>query len=85
MCVAVTGKVVGLRPGTGISVPGRVDFGRGLAEPVELMMVPEVRVGDWVVVHSGYALRVVDPSRTWSGDSAADLPEVGRLHDDSGL
>ncbi len=81
MCVAVTGKVVGLRPGTGMSVSGRVDFGRGLAEPVEMMMVPEARVGDWVVVHSGYALRVVDSSQVWRQE-AAELPDTGRLPGD---
>jgi hydrogenase expression/formation protein HypC len=38
---------------------GRVDFG-GVAREVSLAFVPEAKVGDYVVVHVGFALSVLD-------------------------
>ncbi len=38
---------------------GRVDFG-GVIREVNLCYVPEVKLGDYVVVHVGFALSVVD-------------------------
>ena len=38
---------------------GRVDFG-GVARDVCLAYVPDVRVGDYVIVHVGFAISVVD-------------------------
>jgi hydrogenase expression/formation protein HypC len=32
----------------------------GLEQRASLMLVPEARVGDWVLVHAGYALNVLD-------------------------
>ena len=38
---------------------GRVDFG-GIVKEVNLALVPEANVGDYVVVHVGYALTKID-------------------------
>ena len=58
MCVAMPGRVtaIGL-PSTGM-VPGVVEFPER-TDSINLLMVPEATVGDYVVVHSGYAIRVV--------------------------
>lgn len=53
MCVAVPGKVVEI---TGTT--GKVDFGGNLLE-VNLGLV-DVEIGDYVLVHAGCALEVVD-------------------------
>ena len=62
MCVAVPGKVVSMGDATEISLPGRVSI-LGVERDVDLVMVPNVEVGDYVVVHSGYAIEIVPGER----------------------
>ena len=62
MCVAVPGKVVSLGDATEISRPARVSI-LGDERDVDLVMVPNVEIGDYVVVHSGYAIEVVPRER----------------------
>ena len=60
MCIAVPGRVMSIGEPSIAMVPGEVTFpDRSLS--VNLVMVPEVSVGDHVVVHSGYAIRIVSP------------------------
>jgi hydrogenase expression/formation protein HypC len=58
MCLAVPGKVLTIA-GTDLDRTGRVSFG-GVVKEVNLAYVPEAVVGDYVVVHVGVALSVVD-------------------------
>jgi len=37
----------------------KVDFGQGVARDVNVMLV-EARVGEYVLVHAGYAIQVID-------------------------
>ena len=62
MCVAVPGKVVAMGDASEISVPAKVSI-LGVERDVDLVMVPDVEVGDYVVVHSGYAIEVVPGER----------------------
>jgi hydrogenase expression/formation protein HypC len=59
MCLAVPGKVLSITEGDELRRAGRVSFG-GVVKEVNLAYVPEARVGDYVVVHVGFALSVVD-------------------------
>ena len=60
MCVAIPGQVLSLEAGTAGSRPALVDLpGRGVV-PVDLILVPEVEAGEYVIVHSGYAVSRVD-------------------------
>ncbi|MGB9907565.1 MAG: HypC/HybG/HupF family hydrogenase formation chaperone [Candidatus Saccharicenans sp.] len=55
MCLAVPGKVVSLeRDGT-----GKVDY-MGTKVLANLTLLPEVKVGDWVIVHAGFAISRLD-------------------------
>jgi hydrogenase expression/formation protein HypC len=54
MCLSVPGQVVELR-NDGELLMGKVDFG-GVAREVCLAYVPDVAVGEYVVVHVGFAL-----------------------------
>ena len=54
MCYAVPGKVVEVKGDIGI-----VDFGNGVRREVMLAMV-DANVGDYVLVHAGYAIKVLD-------------------------
>ena len=59
MCLAVPGKIVSIEGDDPILRDGKVDFG-GLVKRVNLSLVPEARIGDYVVVHVGFALSIVD-------------------------
>jgi hydrogenase assembly chaperone HypC/HupF len=54
MCLAIPGKIVEKQERDGALI-GRVDFGGALRE-VYLDFVPEAEVGDYVIVHVGFAL-----------------------------
>jgi hydrogenase expression/formation protein HypC len=59
MCLAIPGKVLSIEGDDPILRSGRVDFG-GVVKQVNLAYVPEARVGDYVLVHVGFAISVVD-------------------------
>lgn len=60
MCIAVPGRITSIGEPSIAMIPGEVVFpDRDLT--VNLVMVPEAQVGDHVVVHSGYAIRIVSP------------------------
>jgi len=58
MCLAVPGQIVTIE-GEGVLRLGRVSFG-GIVKEVNLAYVPEARIGDYVVVHVGFAISVMD-------------------------
>ncbi len=53
MCLAIPGKIVA----TGAE-SGTVDFG-GVHREISLVFVPEAVTGDWVLVHTGYAMSIL--------------------------
>ena len=57
MCLAIPGRIVGIAEGDGLQRIGTIDIG-GVERDVNLAMVPEAVVGDYVVTHAGFALRV---------------------------
>lgn len=59
MCLGVPGKVVRIDESPLGVATGRVDFG-GVSRDVCLAYVPEVRLGDYVIVHVGFAISTVD-------------------------
>ena len=58
MCLGVPARVVSVADEDGVRM-GRVDFG-GVARKVCLEHVPEAVVGDYVLVHVGFALSKLD-------------------------
>jgi hydrogenase expression/formation protein HypC len=58
MCLAVPGKILNIS-GTDEFRAGRVNFG-GVVKEVSLAYVPEANAGDYVMVHVGFAISVVD-------------------------
>ena len=59
MCLAVPGKIISIEGPDPILRAGKVNFG-GIVKEVSLAYVPEARVGDYVIVHVGFALHTVD-------------------------
>jgi len=60
VCLAIPGRVVEIIDGDGLERRARIDVG-GVEREVSLGMVPEAQVGDHLVSHSGFALRLVEP------------------------
>jgi hydrogenase expression/formation protein HypC len=79
MCLGVPGKVTRVDENPLGMTMGRVNFG-GIVKDVCLAYVPEVQVGDYVVVHVGFAISKVDEEearRTW--DYLREMNELGEL------
>jgi hydrogenase expression/formation protein HypC len=58
MCLALPGRLLEQARQQGVAL-GLVDFG-GVRKQICLELVPEAAPGDWLLVHAGFALRVVD-------------------------
>ena len=59
MCLAIPGKVLSLSGDDPLTRMGRIDFS-GVVKLASLAYVPEVNIGDYVIVHVGFALSKVD-------------------------
>lgn len=59
MCLAVPGKVLSIEGAESILRTGKVQFG-GIVKEVHLAYLPEAKVGDYVIVHVGFAISIVD-------------------------
>lgn len=60
MCLAIPGQITSIA-GDDLSRIGKVNFG-GILKEVSLAYVPQAKIGDYVVVHVGFAISVVDES-----------------------
>jgi hydrogenase expression/formation protein HypC len=80
MCLTIPGKVISIGHSSGLRL-GNVDFG-GTVRLASLDLVPEAQVGDYVMVHVGFAIRRVEAEeaeRTYklvdeTGGIESDLP-----------
>jgi len=59
MCLAVPGKVISIGEGDLLNRTGQVEFS-GISTQVSLAYVPEVQVNDYVIVHAGFAISILD-------------------------
>ena len=60
MCLGVPGRVIEINKDEGLGLSfGKVQFG-GITKDVNLSYTPEVTVGDYVVVHVGFAISRLD-------------------------
>ena len=74
MCLGIPGEVVELREAQGLKF-ARVRFG-GIVREGCLEYQPDATVGDYVLVHVGFAIATIDPdeaARTWEV-----LEEIGQ-------
>lgn len=59
MCLGIPGKLECITNEDPLQRSGKVSFG-GIQKEVNLAYVPEARVGDYVIVHVGFAISRVD-------------------------
>ena len=58
MCLGIPGKIIEIYEQAGLKM-GRVDFG-GVVKEACLAYVPQAQVGDYTIIHVGFALNVID-------------------------
>lgn len=78
MCLAIPGKVEEISS-DGLIRMGRVNFG-GVVKNVCLDYVPEVQVGDYTLVHVGFALSKIDEET--AEQTLKDFRELGILQEE---
>ena len=76
MCLAIPGRILTIDGADPLMRTGRVDFG-GIVKPVNLAYVPEASVGDYVLVHVGFAINRIDEDE--AGRVFQYLREMGEL------
>jgi hydrogenase expression/formation protein HypC len=75
MCLALPGLVEQIDT-TVQPVMGKVNFG-GVRKSICLELVPEVKVGNYVIVHVGFALNIVDEAEAL--ETIRMLQEMGEI------
>jgi hydrogenase expression/formation protein HypC len=78
MCLAVPGQIVDLGEEHGLKT-ARVSFG-GITRSACLEHVPDAKVGDYVLVHVGFALQRIDEAE--AKRMLAVLEELGKLQEE---
>ena len=58
MCLAIPGKVIEIRNDNGLLM-GTVDYD-GIMSNVCLAYVPEIQIGQYTIVHAGFAISIID-------------------------
>ena len=74
MCLAIPGRIVSIVEAHGQRM-AQVDF-NGVTQPVSLHLTPQASLGDYVLVHVGFAISRIDAeeaARTWHTLQEMDL------------
>ena len=80
MCLGIPGKVIEIYETNGTRM-GRVDFG-GVTKEVCLAYVPEVEIGDYTIIHVGFAITRLDEQS--AQETLKLFQEMGRLEEELG-
>lgn len=76
MCLGIPGRIVTIVGEDPIYRMGKIDFG-GILKEISLAYVPEAQVDDYVIVHAGFALQVMD--ETEAQKTFEYLREIGEI------
>jgi hydrogenase expression/formation protein HypC len=74
MCLAVPGKILDIYETNGLLM-GKIDFG-GVIREACLSYVPEAKVGDYTIIHVGFALNIIDEQEAM--ETLSLLDEISR-------
>jgi hydrogenase expression/formation protein HypC len=80
MCLGIPGKIIEVYEANGLKM-GKVDFG-GVIRETCLAYVPEAQVGDYTIVHVGFALNIIDEEEAQK--TLELLDEIGALGEELG-
>ena len=79
MCLGIPGKVIEIDDNPLMKM-GKVDFG-GVVREISLGYVPEVELGDYVIVHAGFAISQIDEEE--AHETIKLMQEVGMLGEEA--
>jgi hydrogenase expression/formation protein HypC len=74
MCLAVLAQLTEIKENIAVA-----DFG-GLTQEIRLDLLEEPKIGDWVLVHTGYAIQVVDEKEAMEMKKVLD--EVAAINEE---
>ena len=80
MCLGVPGRIIDIYEASGLQM-GKVDFG-GVTKEVCLAYVPEAEVGNYTIVHVGFALNILDEAEAL--ETLQLLREIGAIEEELG-
>lgn len=81
MCLAIPGKIESIAGDDALSRSGKVNFG-GIIKDVNLAYVPEASVGDYVIVHVGFAISRLDEAEANKVfEYLKEMNELGELRE----
>jgi hydrogenase expression/formation protein HypC len=81
MCLAIPGKILSISGDDPFLRTAKVDFG-GILKEASLAYVPEAKLGDYVLVHVGFALSIVDEQEAMQVfDYLRQMQELSELAD----
>lgn len=78
MCLGIPGKVIEIYEKHGTRM-GKVDFG-GIVKETCLSFVPEVEVGDYTIIHVGFAITQLDEEAAL--ETLEHFRELGMLEEE---
>jgi hydrogenase expression/formation protein HypC len=77
MCLAVPGKITEMHDAGGVTM-GKIDFG-GIAREACLAYLPEAQIGDYVLIHAGFAITRLDEEE--AARTLEYLKELGEIEE----
>ncbi|HMM27773.1 MAG TPA: HypC/HybG/HupF family hydrogenase formation chaperone [Aggregatilineaceae bacterium] len=80
MCLGIPGKIIEIYEQAGLKM-GRVDFG-GVIKEACLAYVPDAQIGDYTIIHVGFALNLIDEVEAQKTLELFD--QIGLLQDELG-
>jgi hydrogenase expression/formation protein HypC len=80
MCLGIPGKIIETYESNGLKM-GKIDFG-GVIKEACLAYVPEAQVGQYTIVHVGFALNIIDENEAHK--TLELLTEIGALEEELG-
>lgn len=80
MCLAVPGRVLSVEDRDG-TIMAQVDFG-GLRKEVCLAYIPDIEIGEYVIVHVGFAIQRLDEKSAL--ETLANFEKLGILEEEFG-
>ncbi|MBN1680005.1 MAG: HypC/HybG/HupF family hydrogenase formation chaperone [Anaerolineae bacterium] len=81
MCLGIPGKVVDIYEQNGLKM-GKIDFG-GIVKEACLAYVPDVTIGDYTIIHVGFALNIIDEAEAQKTLELFD--QIGMIEEELGL
>lgn len=81
MCLGIPGKITEIYEANGMRM-GKADFG-GIAKEVCLAYLPDIEIGDYTIVHVGFAITKLDEEA--AQESLALFREMGVLEEELGV